>query len=285
MSVMSTEIQDEIGRTSAIVSVLHDLTPIYELERRNVEQQLFESEKLAAIGRLAAAVAHEINNPMEAIKNALYLVVTSTPETDPNRRFLEIASRETDRVAGIVRQMLGFYSRATDRVPTDLNQLLEEALELLERELSRQRIRVRRDLDEKLPLVLATAGQLKQVFLNLFLNASEAMPQGGELWVSTRLAGPREAEMLIGHHVLVQVRDNGQGIARDHMRHLFEPFFSTKRGGRGTGLGLWVSQSIVQQQGGQIQVVSRIGQGTTFSVLLPLQVEEPAPSPVKLEQR
>ena len=282
MGITSTEVQDEAGRTSDIVSVLHDLTAIYELERKNVEQQLFESEKLAAVGRLAAAVAHEVNNPLEAIKNSLYLVLSETSETDPNRRFLEIARRETERVAGIVRQMLGFYSRATERVPTSVNKLLEEALELVERDLARQRIPVRRDLDEKIPEIPATPDQLKQVFLNLFLNAKEAMPEGGELRVSTRLSGPRELEMLTGRHVLVQVQDSGTGIAREHMRHLFEPFFSTKQAAKGTGLGLWVSQGIVQQHGGQIQVTSRQGLGTTFSVALPLEVVEPLAVPVQV---
>jgi PAS domain S-box-containing protein len=272
MGVTSTEVQDEVGRTTAIVSVLHDLTAVYELERKNVEQQLFESEKLAAVGRLAAAVAHEINNPMEAIKNALYLVVTSTPESDPNRRFLEIASRETDRVSGIIRQMLGFYSRKTDRAQTDLNRLLEETMELIERDLGRQRITIVRELDPKLPAVAITPDQIKQVFLNLFLNAKEAMPSGGELRVSSGIAGPRDLDLpLIGRHALVQVQDSGEGIARENMRHLFEPFFTTKHGQKGTGLGLWVCQSIVQQHGGQIQVVSRPGAGTTFSVALPTE--------------
>ena len=126
--------------------------------------------------------------------------------------------------------------------------------------------------------------KLQQVFLNLFLNAKEAMPEGGELRVSTRLSGPRELEMLTGRHVLVQVQDSGTGIAREHMRHLFEPFFSTKQAAKGTGLGLWVSQGIVQQHGGQIQVTSRQGLGTTFSVALPLEVVEPLAVPVQVEQ-
>lgn len=248
---------------SGLVLVLRDVTDL----RHATE----ESEKLAAAGRLAAAVAHEINNPMEAIKNALYLVVTSTPESDPNHKFLEIASRETNRVSGIVRQMLGFYSHANDRVATNINKLLEEALELLERDLSHQQIRIGRELDDELPEVPIAPDQIKQVFLNLFLNAKEAMPQGGELRVTSRVSSPREVDLLTGRHIRVQVQDSGQGIAREHMRHLFEPFFSTKQRQRGTGLGLWVSQSIVQQHGGQIQVLSGEGAGATFSVLLPVE--------------
>lgn len=271
MSVTATEVRDALGQVTAVVSVLHDLTKIRELERRTVEQQLFESEKLAAVGRMAAAVAHEINNPLEAIKNSLYLLVSHTPADDPNRRFLEIASKETDRVSGIIRQMLGFYRPAVVKAPTDINALLDEAFALLVRQFRQHRVTLRTDLDRSLPPVLASADQLKQVFLNLFLNARDAMPDGGTLHVSTRLPREADAEFLLpGGCVLIQVHDTGTGIAEENLRLIFEPFFSTKREQRGTGLGLWVSQGIVQQHGGQMKVRSRPGRGTTFTVTLPL---------------
>src|SRR5262249_54432311 len=109
LNLTTTKMRDELGQVTAIVSVLHDLTKVHELEQRTLEQQLFESEKLAAVGRLAAATAHEINNPLEAIKNALYLLITRTAADDPNRKFLKIASKETEHVSNIIHQMLGFY--------------------------------------------------------------------------------------------------------------------------------------------------------------------------------
>ncbi len=273
MSVTATEVYDELGQVTAFVSVLHDLTKIRELERRTIEQQLFESEKLAAVGRLAASVAHEINNPLEAITNALYLVLSRTPEDDPNRRFLEIANRETARVSGIIRQMLGFYRSKAAKAPTDVNQVLDETMALVERQLRQHRVALRSELDRGLPPVPASADQLKQVFLNLFLNAQEAMPDGGTLYVSTRLSRENDPEFLSGRYVLVQVRDTGTGIPEDKLPHIFEPFYSTKGESKGTGLGLWVSLGIVQNHGGLLKVRSRSGRGTTFTVALPATAE------------
>lgn len=271
--VTSTEVTDALGQLTAVVSVLHDLTELRELERRRVEQQLFESEKLAAVGRLAAAVAHEINNPLEAIKNALYLVLTSTPEGDPNRRFLEIASKETDRMSGIIRQMLGFYRPAVEKVSTDVNRVIEDTLTLLQRPLRQQRIVVRWEPNPELRPVLASPDQLKQVFLNLFLNAREAMPDGGLLQVSTRTSRETDVEFLAGRYIVVQVRDTGAGITEEQLPHIFEPFYSTKGEARGTGLGLWVTMGIIQDHGGQIKVRSRPGRGTTFTIALPSEAQ------------
>lgn len=271
MSVTATEVRDELGQVTAVVSVLHDLTQVRELERRTVEQQLFESEKLAAVGRLAATVAHEINNPLEAIKNALYLLVSRTPEDDPNRKFIELASKETNRISSVIRQMLGFYRPVAVMSPTQVNTVVEEAIALLERQLRQRGITLRRDLDPGLPLVPASADQLKQVFLNLFLNAQDAMPGGGTLHVTTRLSRESDSEFLPpDRSVLVQVQDSGAGISEENLRHIFEPFFSTKSEQRGTGLGLWVSQGIVHQHGGQMKVRSRPGRGTMFTIALPI---------------
>lgn len=270
MSVTATEVQERLGQVTAIVCVLHDLTRIRELERRTLEQQLFESEKLAAVGRLAAATAHEINNPLEAIKNALYLLVSRTAEDDPNRKFLEIASRETERVSTIMRQMLGFYRPVVEKTITDVNQVLAEALALLDRHLHQARVSVRTQLDPTLPAILASADQLKQVFLNLLLNARDAMPEGGVIRVTTRMTRDTDTEFIEdGRRLLVQFQDNGTGISEETLRHIFEPFFSTKSETKGTGLGLWVSLGIVRQHGGQLKVMSRPGRGTTFTVALP----------------
>jgi len=265
MEIAAREVLDPTGQVTAVVSILHDLTEIRELERRRVEQQLFESEKLAAIGRLAASIAHEVNNPLEAIKNALYLMQNGA-EGDKNARFLEIARKETERVSHIVRQMLGFARRSGEVDWVDVNQLLEETLVLLEKKLRQSKVRVTRSLDPVLPRVRARADQLRQVFLNLLLNAQQAITGEGEIRISTE-----RLEHALQPSILIQITDTGTGIAEDDISRIFEPFFST--GKKGTGLGLWVTHDIVRQHGGRIDVSSRKDQGTTFSIIL--QVESP----------
>jgi signal transduction histidine kinase len=268
MSVTSTEVRDEAGAVAATVTVMQDVSRFRELERRRIEQILFESEKLAATGRLAASIAHEINNPLEAIKNALYLLTNKMTEDDPNAKFLQIATKETDRVSRVLRQMLGFY-RAPKMEPTDVNRLIEEAEGLIEKHLRQNHVRLHNDLDPLLPPVIASADQIKQVLLNLMLNGQQAMPKGGTLFVSTRVSHGADPEFLMSDSVHIQVRDTGKGIAEEHVQHIFEPFFSTKDE-KGTGLGLWVTQGIVQAHGGSIKLRSRQGRGTVFNVALPI---------------
>jgi signal transduction histidine kinase len=283
MWVRSTEVRDDIGAVTAIVSVMQNLGPLRELERRRVEQALFDSEKLAATGRLAASIAHEINNPLEAIKNSLYLLVNKVAADDPNLQFLDIAKKETERVSGILRQLLGFYrgtGPTANLAPTDINALIVEAQALVDRHLRARGVKVQTELDAKLPYVHASGDQIKQVILNLLLNAQEAMPTGGTIHVSTQYSREADREFLIADAVHVQIRDTGSGIADEHLPHIFEPFFSTKDG-KGTGLGLWVSFGIVQSHGGNVRVRSRAGRGTTFTVSLPVGgPPEPPPETV-----
>lgn len=265
MEITAREVLDPTGQVTAVVSILHDLTEIRELERRRVEQQLFESEKLAAVGRLAASIAHEVNNPLEAIKNALYLMQAGA-EGDKNTRFLEIARKETERVSHIIRQMLGFARRPGEVDWVDVNQLLEETLVLLEKKMRQLRIRITKSFDDSLPRVRARADQLRQVFLNLIINAQQAIEGDGEIVISTS-----RYEQALQPSILVQLKDSGVGIAEDDLTRIFDPFFST--GKKGTGLGLWVTQDIVRQHGGRIEVSSEIGRGTVFNIVL--QVESP----------
>jgi PAS domain S-box-containing protein len=275
MEITAREVLDATGQVTAVVSILHDLTEIRELERRRVEQQLFESEKLAAVGRLAASIAHEVNNPLEAIKNALYLMQTPGPDVEQNLRFLEIARKETERVSHIIRQMLGFARRPGEVDWVDVNQLVEETLVLLEKKLRQQRIRLTKSFDPLLPPVRARADQLRQVFLNLIINAQQAISSEGEIRVSTA-----RYEQALQPSILVQFSDSGVGIAPDDIARIFDPFFST--GKKGTGLGLWVTQDIVRQHGGRIEVSSDPGRGTVFSIIL--QVDSPILEDKKPEQ-
>jgi PAS domain S-box-containing protein len=268
MEVTAADVRGPHGSVVATVSAMQDVGRLRELERRRLEQVLFDTEKLAATGRLAASIAHEINNPLEAVQNSLYLLSRSVPEGAPERSFLDVATRETQRMSRILRQMLGFYRPTTAMAPTDVNALVIEAETLVAKRLREQGVRIEKELQPTLPLVRASADQLKQVLLNLFLNATEAMPSGGRLIVTTQ-AGGGDFDAQSPDVVRVDVRDTGTGINEEAMARIFEPFFSTKME-KGTGLGLWVSHGIVQAHGGTLKVRSRSGQGTTFTITLPI---------------
>ena len=270
MEVSATEIKDGRGAVMAIVSVMQDVGRLRELERRRLEQVLFDSEKLAATGRLAASIAHEINNPLEAVQNALYLLEKELESDASNRQYLEIASRETQRMSRILRQMLGFYRQQETMGEIDLNALAEEAASLVLKRLRERGVQIAIQLDPGLPRIRASADQLKQVLLNLLLNAADSMPKGGTITVATQTGAGTETEVFGRDAVQIQVRDTGDGIPDELIAQIFEPFFSTKPG-KGTGLGLWVSQGIVQSHGGTMRVRSRVGRGTTFMITLPVQ--------------
>ncbi|HXG68522.1 MAG TPA: ATP-binding protein, partial [Blastocatellia bacterium] len=271
MEITSAEVLDAKGQVTAVVSILHDLSEIRELERRRVEQKLFESEKLAAVGTLAASIAHEVNNPLEAIKNSLFLMQTSKDETT-TQRFLNIAFKETERVSHIIRQMLGFARRSGGVEWVSVNQLLDETLALVERKLQHAGIRVVTKYDPRLPEIHAYPDQLRQVFLNLLLNAQQAITGGGRIKIQTSRYEPAADEPSPLPSIAVEVSDTGAGISQDEMARIFEPFFTMRKDG--TGLGLWVTQNIVRQHGGRIEVASSEKEGTTFRIILP--VDSPA---------
>ncbi|GAB4194194.1 MAG: GAF domain-containing sensor histidine kinase [Roseiflexaceae bacterium] len=224
------------------------------------QAQLLQSAKLAAVGELAASVAHEINNPLYAARNSLYLVAQDLPADSPQRPFLDIAQGELGRIARIITRMRDFYRPAHGELePTDVNALLSETVELVQTHLRHGHVQVELELDSTLPSLIAHGDQIRQVFLNLMLNACDAMPDGGTLRVRTANNGA---------DAVVRIADTGVGIAPEHRVHLFEPFYTTKP--HGTGLGLTISAHIITQHGGRITVDSEVGAGTTFEINLPI---------------
>lgn len=236
-----------------------------ELERS--QAQLVQAEKLAAMGRLTASIAHELNNPLQAVQNCLHLTLNRKLAEEKQRHYLSLAQEEVERLIDIVARMLDFYRPSRgQRAPTDLNALIENVLALTTKKLQRGNITIYRQLARDLPSIYVVADQIKQVFLNMVINAIEAMPKGGELIVTSRLEN--EKGKLDQGWLRVSFADNGVGLKPEELRHIFEPFYTTKA--RGTGLGLSVSYGIVERHGGHIDVKSIPGKGTLFSVRLPL---------------
>jgi signal transduction histidine kinase len=257
------KIFDENGQVSYTVTVLRDLTALRRVEQLKMERRMLETEKFAATGRLAATIAHEVNNPMEAIKNAIYLLAGAIPESA--RPVYSILQSETERVARIVRQMLGLYRNAEHAKPANLNTIIEDTLLLLSHQLQRARVQIVSDL-RPLPQAVVAADQMRQVLSNLVINARDAMPQGGRLHIRTRHVPGHD-----GLHgwIRILVADTGTGIPQEMIRAVFEPFVTTK-GERGTGLGLWIVRGIVQHHTGRLSVRSKEGVGSVFRIDLPV---------------
>lgn len=226
------------------------------------QAQLIQAEKMAAIGRLAASIAHEINNPLQAIHNTIHLAMTDRLPPEKRAEYLEMAQKEAERLIEIVQRMLEFYRPSKGGiVQTDVNHLLRNALVIADQRLRHGHIRVSARFAESLPPILGVPDQLTQVFLNIVINAMEAMPEGGSLRVGTMLTEDRR-------WVLIAFQDSGPGLTAEQIAHLFEPFYTTKPSG--TGLGLAISYGIVERHGGTIEVSSQPGQGATFIVRLPV---------------
>jgi PAS domain S-box-containing protein len=234
-------------------------------ERMELESQLSQAEKLSSIGLLAAGVAHEVNTPLAVISSYAQLLAKQV-QGDPRKAdLLDKITRQTFRASEIVNNLLNFSrTSGTEFAEVDLNKVIRDTLALLEHQFKTGRVTVETELLEALPPVYGNTGKLQQVFLNLFLNAKDAMPRGGTLRVAT----------ANGDGVRVLVADTGSGIAQEHLDRIYDPFFTTKNtprdGRRGTGLGLAVTYGIIQEHAGQIQVASRVGAGTTFTLSFPL---------------
>jgi two-component system, NtrC family, sensor kinase len=230
-------------------------------QRERMEEQMSQTEKLTSLGLLAAGVAHEVNTPLAVISNYIQMLAKQMPDGDPRQSIIEKIVKQTFRASEIVNNLLNFSrTGAGEAVDIDVNRVVEETLSLVSHPLKTSQIQVVKHLGETLPAVRGSANKLQQVFLNLFLNARDAMPGGGLLEVRT------------GAHngsVEIEVVDTGAGIPREHIHRIFDPFFTTKASGRGTGLGLSVSYGIIKEHSGKIDVRSTPGKGTSFHVEFP----------------
>jgi PAS domain S-box-containing protein len=261
-------VRDEQGRIRAIISSGEDIT-----EKLLLEEQIRQSEKLAVVGQLTAGLAHEIGTPLNVISGRAEQMLRRMEADDPLRANLESILGQIERITKIVNQLLNFTrSRPPALRSVPFAPLVREVLSLVDHQLRSGRITVELDCSEELPVIVADPDQLQQVLLNLVVNAIQAMPDGGLLTIRAgRTVARRGREDQLGDQYLkVEVTDTGVGIAEEHLPKVFDPFFTTKEVGKGTGLGLAVSNSIAHKHGGFLRVKSRVGEGTTLSAYLPL---------------
>jgi two-component system NtrC family sensor kinase len=256
VNVSVVPFQVAAGERHGTIFIMDDVTV-----RMRLEEQLQHSEKMASVGLLAAGVAHEVNTPLTGISSYTQMLRERIEKNDPRAELLEKIEKQAFRAAKIINNLLNFSRAAGSELePLDVNKVLLDVISLVEHQLEGSRIKVRRELAADLPVVRGNENRLQQVFFNLILNARDAMPSGGWLTLATRCDDDT---------VVVEVRDTGTGIKREDIKRIYDPFFTTKGIGRGTGLGLSVSYGIVQEHGGAIFVESAPGQGTTFQVALP----------------
>jgi PAS domain S-box-containing protein len=253
----------DTNRVSGMILLFEDIT-----DRVHLEEQLQISEKMASIGLLAAGVAHEVNTPLTGISSFTQMLLDGADPADPRTLLLEKIEKQTFRAAKIVNGLLALSRPGTgdsERTSVDLNSVITDVFSLLEHQFAVGSIKVRRELSASPAVVPGIEHQLQQVFLNLFLNARDAMPRGGWLSVSTRIDGDC---------AVAEVADTGSGIPSEQLARIYDPFFTTKAIGRGTGLGLSISYGIVREHQGSIRCDSAMGQGTRFTLTLPLEQVE-----------
>ncbi|MDA3896937.1 MAG: PAS domain S-box protein [Desulfobacteraceae bacterium] len=263
-------IYDDDGNEVATIGSFVDLTQRLEMERAlsRTQEQLLHSEKLAAMGRLTSQIAHELNNPLFGIMNTLELMKTEIPPENKRRKLLDMSLSEIERLADMLKKMLSF-SKPEQEVKkiVNLNIILDEVLMLHAKQLQENDVKIKMDFFDGLETVFASTNQLRQVFLNMISNARDAMPEGGTLTVST-------ASVNGFAHVLFA--DSGVGISEENIGQIFDSFFTTKDSVKGVGLGLSVCYGFIKDHDGDITVESTKGEGTTFTISLPIdQSEEP----------
>ncbi len=273
-----TPICDAEGEVIGAQGMVEDIS-----EGRRLELQLQQAQKLEAIGTLAGGIAHDFNNLLMGIQGRVSIMLMESPSSHPHHEQLKGIEEHTRSATELTRQLLGFASRrSVETRPTDLNDVLEKSAAMFGR--TRKEIRIHTNPRKGLPLVETDAGQIEQVLLNLYVNAWQAMPGGGDLYLSTGVvdlqpATARTLSVRPGRFVRISVRDTGIGMDESTQQRIFDPFFTTKQKNRGTGLGLSSAYGIVTNHGGAIQVRSRTGEGTRFHIYLPASGSTPHADP------
>jgi two-component system, NtrC family, sensor kinase len=271
---MSSRLQLAQAEITAWAHTLEDRVDEKTRELTQAHQHMLQVEKMATIGKMAAVVAHEINNPLSGILTYSRVVkrwiqnnFSSAPRTEEMSGSLDLIASESKRCGELVKNLLSF-SRVTpmNLEWCELNQVIDRCIRLVQHKMDMATIQLNLTLGDELPHVRCDPNQIEQVVLAMVINAIDAMPQGGNLWITTRQVSASAIELTI--------RDDGMGIRDEHLAHIFEPFYTTKESG-GSGLGLAISQNIVERHGGSIAVHSVVGQGTTFTILLPVDSQRP----------
>lgn len=257
LNIAIAPLQDLQEQTGALV-VVEDVT-----SRIRLEEQLQQREKLSSIGLLAAGVAHEVNTPLTGVSSYTQMLLGMLPEADPKHALLQKVRHQAERATDIVNNLLNFSRTggATEFAEVEIHRVLDDTLQLLEPQLRRNQIEIVRAYQEDQALVFGNSGKLQQIFTNLLLNARDAIPNGGRIRISTT-SGDNDS-------LIIEIADNGIGIAADNVAKIYDPFYTTKGVGQGTGLGLAVSYGIIQEHSGHITVESTPGRGTTFRITLP----------------
>jgi signal transduction histidine kinase len=233
-----------------------------ETQKSQYDHLVLQTEKLSALGRMAAGIAHEINNPLAGILLYSTNLLKKAPKDGPMRDGLEIIVHETQRCGNIIQELLEFSRQGEpDKALANINDVITKALNIVENELRLHHIEMRKQLSDDMEDIFLDANQMEQVFVNLLLNAVEAIQERGKVTIRSHMGLDEKSE-------IVEIEDTGCGISPENVERIFEPFFSTKA--HGTGLGLAVSFGIVQKHGGKIKVASRVGHGTKFTIELPL---------------
>lgn len=256
-----SSMRDEKERVVGLVGIGRDLT-----ETKQLQAQLFQSDKLASLGVLAGGIAHEIRNPLGVSSAAAQLFLERPDDPQLLEECAQKIHSGIQRASEIIERLLQFARPTTRRSePTNINQILEEALDLTSKQLVHQHISVQKEFHGAVPLINADGKLLKQVFLNIILNASNAMSGGGRLWIKTSVEKKQQP-----HQIEITFKDSGPGIPKEDMDKVFDPFFTTMPVGEGTGLGLSICYGIIKEHGGTIRVESNLGRGSVFIITLPL---------------